>query len=208
MAQDPVVLSKEDLDTRNAKWVSLKKIKWKDSEGKERVWEVAERRTRGSADVDAVAILALIRSKTRAFPVSTVIIEQYRPPIGKFIVELPAGLIDNGETAEQAAIRELKEETGYVADSVVDMTAVLATDPGMTTANMKLVTLNVVFPGKLETPDQKLDDGEAIVRRVVELKGLYKELKEYEKKGFVVDARLFHFAAGFELAHQVNDETV
>lgn len=49
--------------------------------------------------------------------------------------------------------------------------------PGMTTANMKLVTLNVVFPGKLETPDQKLDDGEAIVRRVVELKNLYKELK-------------------------------
>ena len=48
---------------------------------------------------------------------------------------------------------------------------------GMTTANMKLVTLNVVFPGKLETPDQKLDDGEAIVRRVVELEGLYKELK-------------------------------
>ncbi|ETW85641.1 hypothetical protein HETIRDRAFT_414631 [Heterobasidion irregulare TC 32-1] len=208
MAQDPVVLSKEDLDTRNAKWVSLKKIKWKDSEGKERAWEVAERRTRGSTDVDAVAILALIRSKTRAFPVSTVIIEQYRPPIGKFIVELPAGLIDNGETAEQAAIRELKEETGYVADSVVDMTAVLATDPGMTTANMKLVTLNVVFLGKLETPDQKLDDGEAIVRRVVELKGLYKELKGSFRLGFVVDARLFHFAAGFELAHQVNDETV
>lgn len=48
--------------------------------------------------------------------------------------ELPAGLIDNGETAEQAAIRELKEETGYVADSVVDMTAVLATDPGQSCA--------------------------------------------------------------------------
>ena len=44
--------------------------------------------------------------------------------------ELPAGLIDKEETAEQAAIRELEEETGYVADSVADMTAILATDPG------------------------------------------------------------------------------
>ena len=34
----------------------------------------------------AVAILALIRSKTRAFPLSTVIVEQYRPPFGKFVV--------------------------------------------------------------------------------------------------------------------------
>lgn len=30
------------------------------------------------------------------------------------MIEVPAGLIDAGETAEQAAVRELKEETGYV----------------------------------------------------------------------------------------------
>ena len=30
------------------------------------------------------------------------------------VIEVPAGLIDAGETAEQAAVRELKEETGYV----------------------------------------------------------------------------------------------
>lgn len=34
----------------------------------------------------AVAVLAILRSKTNAFPVSTVIIEQYRPPVGKFVI--------------------------------------------------------------------------------------------------------------------------
>jgi ADP-ribose pyrophosphatase len=44
--------------------------------------------------------------------------KQYRPPLDKIVIELPAGLIDAGETAEQAAIRELKEETGYVAEAI------------------------------------------------------------------------------------------
>lgn len=40
--------------------------------------------------------------------------KQYRPPLGKVVIEVPAGLVDAGESAEEAAVRELKEETGYV----------------------------------------------------------------------------------------------
>ena len=49
-------------------------------------------------------------------------------------------------------------------------------DQGMTTANMKLVVVEVVFPDKLEFSDAKLDDGEHIVKRVVELPKLADEL--------------------------------
>ena len=40
-------------------------------------------------------------------------IRQYRYPLDAWIYELPAGLIDEGENASQAAIREMKEETGF-----------------------------------------------------------------------------------------------
>lgn len=44
------------------------------------------------------------------------LIRQFRPPINAICIEIPAGLVDEGETPEQAAIRELKEETGYVGE--------------------------------------------------------------------------------------------
>jgi ADP-ribose pyrophosphatase len=47
----------------------------------------------------------------------------------------------------------------------------------MTTANMKLVIVGVSFPGELELPEQKLEPGESIVRRVVELAKLGDEIK-------------------------------
>jgi ADP-ribose pyrophosphatase len=40
--------------------------------------------------------------------------KQFRPPVASVTIEVPAGLIDAGETAEEAAVRELKEETGYI----------------------------------------------------------------------------------------------
>ncbi|KAF9070334.1 NUDIX hydrolase domain-like protein [Rhodocollybia butyracea] len=200
MSHQPKIVSIQDLPTHEAKWITLKKITYTDAEGKERLWEVAQRKTRKSSGIDAVAILAILKSKTNDFPPSIVVVEQYRPPIDKYIVELPAGLIDEGETPEQAAIRELEEETGYKADSVVESSPVLVADPGMTNANMKLVVLNVTLADKLETPDQKLDAGEFIVRRVIELKGLLAELKVYDSKGFILDARLHHLAAGYTMA--------
>ena len=49
---------------------------------------------------------------TRETPHRLVMIKQYRYPMDEYLYELPAGLIEEGETDAMAAVREMKEETG------------------------------------------------------------------------------------------------
>jgi ADP-ribose pyrophosphatase len=99
------------------------------------VWEAAARKTRSRGGVDAVAIAPILRHPNK--PPQTMIILQYRPPVDAYCVEFPAGLIDEGESPEQAAVRELREETGYQG-KVGDVSCALACQPGMTHANMSV----------------------------------------------------------------------
>ncbi len=58
-------------------------------------------------------VLILARSKDGKW----IMTEQYRHGTGKIALEFPAGIIDKGETPEQAAIRELQEECGYTINN-------------------------------------------------------------------------------------------
>jgi len=202
MPQEPKILSTEELQASEAKWVGLQKIRWQDPTGKERVWEAAARKTQSKAGLDAVVIFAQLTSASDAFKPSTVIIEQYRPPVGAVVVEFPAGLVDAEESAANAAVRELKEETGFEAtmDDVKYVGPMTGADPGLTASTMKLVTIALEFPASetsVPSPQQSLDEGEFILKRVVEIDQLHDILQEYAKKGVLIDARLQHFAAGY-----------
>jgi len=58
----------------------------------------------------AVAIAAFTKDN------KMILTRQYRHPFGKVIYDIPAGGTKEGETLEQAALRELEEETGYTAE--------------------------------------------------------------------------------------------
>lgn len=62
---------------------------------------------------DSVQVFALTKDG------KVVLVKQYRPGADKEEIELPGGRIDEGESKEQAAHRELKEETGYSAGNVI-----------------------------------------------------------------------------------------
>ena len=163
--QEPRITRVSTLSAEEAKWVQLRKIEWKDQTGKDRVWEAAARKTRKSTGVDAVAIAPILRHPSK--PPSTLIILQYRPPVEAVCVEFPAGLIDEGESPEQAAVRELKEETGYegkvsevsavmcnqpgmtnATHQVLDCSPTIVSDPGLTNANMQVSLLSFLLRGK------------------------------------------------------------
>jgi ADP-ribose pyrophosphatase len=70
-----------------------------------------------------------------------ILVEQYRVPIGRRCLELPAGLVGDdvaGEAAEIAAIRELEEETGYRAGAMVDLGRYYSS-PGMVSESFTLL---------------------------------------------------------------------
>lgn len=56
--------------------------------------------------------------------------KQFRPPIGKITIEVPAGLVDANESAEECALRELYEETGYRGEiSETQKSPIMFNDP-------------------------------------------------------------------------------
>lgn len=61
-----------------------------------------------SLKVEGIVIYPILKEE----PGKIVMIRQYRYPLDAYLYELPAGLVDGGETPAQAAIREMKEETG------------------------------------------------------------------------------------------------
>ena len=73
---------------------------------------------------------------------AVLLVEQYRVPLGRACLELPAGLIgdsadDEGEDATTAAARELEEETGYRAAHLTDL-GEFYSSPGMVSESFTL----------------------------------------------------------------------
>lgn len=108
-------------------------------------------RSTGAPDPDAVCIVSLL-------PDGSVLLErEFRYPLNSWCVSLPAGLIDAGETLEEAVARELSEETGYrLRDDIVPAVRPLP-QPGFSSTGLTEENVQVVFaqvePGGQPRPD-------------------------------------------------------
>lgn len=197
MSGQPIITGVETLPNTEFKWLALEKISWTDQEGTPRVWEAAVRKTTGETNIDAVAICPILLHPSK--PASVMIIHQFRPTMGVVSVEFPAGLVDPGENVRQAALRELKEETGYDG-RITTVTPVLGSDAGMSPSKMVFVVAEVDLKDGEEMPKQNLGEGEFIEREIVPLNALHVRLLECAMDGKSVDSKLFHFAYGMHFS--------
>lgn len=82
--------------------------------------------------------------------------KQFRKPFDAVLYELPAGKIDPGEDPEAAALRELKEETGYKAGSIEHLMTYYPT------CGYSTEILYIYVCRELEKGETDLDPGESV----------------------------------------------
>lgn len=121
----------------------------------------------------AVAVVAVTEND------EILLIEQFRKAVEKKLYEIPAGLIEPGENPKDAAVRELEEETGYLAKEC-EYQNEFFTSPGFCTENMYMF-----FAKDLEFKEQNLDTDEFIDL----VKVPFEEALRMVKFGEIIDAK-------------------
>lgn len=111
-----------------------------------------------------------------------VLVDQYRHGVRKILRELPAGIVEASDTPELAAIRELREETGYVAREWRCLGSMDANPATQTNKSWSFLALDAIREGRQqldETEDIEvhvepfLEFAERVILGRIELQGLH-----------------------------------
>ena len=189
-----------------------------------RKWNLAERLHPSQPDdanltskrFDGVDVCAIIRTPSAPPEAQSmlVVISQYRAPVDRVCLEFPAGLIDGEEEPELAALRELKEETGYVGKVTSCSKAIpLAYEPGLTNSCFALVSMEVdgeLPENKNPVPEQEEDEdiqvhliphGPSLLGELTSLCKTLEAASRAEKPvQCAIDGKLYTYALGVQLA--------
>jgi 8-oxo-dGTP pyrophosphatase MutT (NUDIX family) len=166
------------------RFMSAVEIHYRDAKGVVRTWEAIER-----VGIGGIVVMVAVT------PSDTVLLEkQFRPPLGRDVIELPAGLVDPGESMEAAARRELIEETGWSANEL----RFLAEGPMSTGASTEIIR-TFLCTGLEHVGKSGGDDNEIIEVIEVPLEGVGAYLNSARSQGILVDLKVFGLV---ELARQ------
>ncbi|MBP5233748.1 MAG: NUDIX hydrolase [Planctomycetes bacterium] len=182
---EPHEVSRQTLCT--GKFLQYQVIDWADAQGQVRKWEAVER-VRGT---NAVLLVPWMRPSNRL-----VLIRQFRPPTNARVIEFPAGLIEPGEPPENAAVREMREETGY--DCVIrEVQPDTYNTPGLTSETV----YNIVVEIADDAPCRPCpDDGEDIETILVPREGIAAFVKAELAAGSRFDSKVWSYLQGFMAA--------
>lgn len=116
------------------------------------------------------------------------LVEQWRVPLQRFSLELPAGLVGDeteGEGVETSAARELEEETGW-RPANIEIVGEFASSPGLVSETFTLVKAS----GLTQVSKGGGVEGEDITVHRVALHGIAAFIASKRTEGVVIDARL------------------
>ena len=121
-------------------WLNMFDVAYVDKSGRNRSWQVVTRAkepkciTKKFTVPDAVVIVPFHSAENKI-----VITREYRIPLADYEYGFPAGLVDKGENIEQAARRELKEETGLTLTRIIGISPPIYSSAGMTDESVSMV---------------------------------------------------------------------
>ena len=95
---------------------------------------------------DAVAVVAIDDDD------NVLLVKQFRKPVEKELLEIPAGCIEEGEEADATVYREMQEETGYRPQNIKRLGGFYST-PGFCTEYMHLYLASDLVVDKLYAED-------------------------------------------------------
>lgn len=90
-----------------------------------------------------------------------ILVKQYRYAVGKTLMEIPAGTLHPNETAEECALRELREEIGYTAGKLEHLTSIYIA-PGYSTELIHVFLATNLTPASGETDEDEFIEPLAI----------------------------------------------
>lgn len=108
---------------------------------------------------------------------NTLLVEQYRPGAGESMLEIPAGIIDPGETPLETLKRETREETGYDLEDfhmIHDGKDPYYVSPGYSTEAVHIYIVRLKDDTTVVKP-LDLDEGEDLITKWVPLEKLMEE---------------------------------
>lgn len=120
-----------------------------------------------------------------------VLVRQYRYPLGDYVYEFPAGLVEPGEAMTDAAVREFHEETG------LHLKVVLADDmytkPRFTTVGMTDEACGMVYGYASGVPDNRFEESSEDIQVVLADKKEVRRILKEENVAMMCAYMLLHF---------------
>ncbi len=133
----------------------------------------------------AVAVLAIHNDRM-------IVVDQYRQPLGRTQVEIPAGKLEPGEDPADAIARELKEETGYTAKELKLLYS-FYTSPGFADE-----LIHLYLADELEQGEAQLDEDEFLEMSAITLEEAYEQIRT----GRISDAKTIMAVQAWHLIKQ------